>query len=65
MTPDETFLNRMLLAAEAGEHVTADDVARLRRLADWADTPPPPRWDGTLDKGETRRAVEAARRRMM
>lgn len=63
-TEDATFLARMLGAAETGERVTEDDVARLRRLANWADAAPPPSWNGTLDKGETRRAVEAARTAM-
>lgn len=58
------FLARIQAAAEAGEPVTADDVARLRRLADWADAPPPAGWNGTLDRQETARAVKAARERM-
>lgn len=58
------FLARMAAAAEAGERVTADDVARLRRLANWADAPPAPGWNGTLDRGEARRAIEAARKGM-
>lgn len=58
------FLARMKAAAETGERVTADDVARLRKLADWADAPPPAGWNGTLDRGEAMRAVEAAERRM-
>lgn len=58
------FLTRMLTAAEAGERVTAEDVARLRRLADWADAAPCPGWNGTLDKHETQRAIEAARARL-
>ena len=58
------FLARMSAAAEAGERVTADDVARLRKLADWADAPPAPGWNGTLDRGEAMRAIEAAERRM-
>lgn len=60
----EVFLLRMVTAALNGERVTAEDVAELRRLADWADAPPPPTWNGTLDKGETARAVAAARKRM-
>lgn len=60
----EAFLSRILAAAQAGERVTAEDVARLRQLADWADAAPPPGWDGTLDKGEAARAVEAARKRL-
>lgn len=58
------FLAFMANAIETGERVTADDVARLRRLADWADAPPPAGWNGTLDKHEGRRAIEAAVRRM-
>ena len=53
----------MLTAAETSTRVTAEDVARLRRLANWADAAPPPGWNGTLDKHETRRAVEAAQAR--
>jgi hypothetical protein len=63
-TDAEAFLARILAAAQAGERVTAEDVARLRHLADWADAAPAPGWDGTLDKGEAARAVEAARKRM-
>lgn len=58
------FLSRILAAAQAGERVTAEDVAELRRLADWADAAPPQGWNGTLDKGEAARAVEAARKRL-
>ena len=60
---DEAFLAHMLAAADAGATVTAADVARLRRLADWADAPMPPCWSGTVDPGEVRRAVDAARLR--
>lgn len=63
-TDTSAFLSRILAAAQAGERVTAEDVARLRKLADWADAAPAPGWDGTLDKGEAARAVEAARKRM-
>lgn len=58
---DEAFLAHMLAAADAGATVTAAEVARLRRLADWADAPMPPCWSGTVDPGEVRRAVDAAR----
>jgi hypothetical protein len=58
------FLSRMRAAAETGERVTADDVARLRKLADWADAPPPAGWNGTLDRHEAMRAIEAAERRL-
>lgn len=58
------FLARMRAAAETGERVTADDVARLRKMADWADAPPAPGWNGTLDRGEAMRAIDAAERRM-
>jgi hypothetical protein len=61
---DALFLASMLTRAEAGERVTLDEVSRLRRLADWADAPPCPGWDGTLDAGETRRAVDDAKGRM-
>jgi hypothetical protein len=63
-TDAEAFLARMAAAAEAGERVTAADVARLKRLADWADAAPAPGWDGTLDRGETARAISAARERL-
>ena len=63
-TDDAAFLARMLAHAEAGECVTAEDVARLRKLADWADAPPPAGWNGTLDRKETGRAVEAAWKRL-
>lgn len=58
------FLEAIERAAENRTAVTREDVARLRRLADWADTPPPPGWNGSLDRGEARRAVAAARKRM-
>jgi hypothetical protein len=63
-TDDAFFLASMLARAEAGERVTLAEVSRLRRMADWADAPPCPGWDGTLDAGETRRAVEDAKGRM-
>jgi hypothetical protein len=61
---DAAFLTTLLQRVEAGERVTLEDVSRLRRLADWADAPPCPGWDGTLDLHETRRAVEDAMGRM-
>jgi hypothetical protein len=61
---DEAFLAMMLTAAETGTRVTAADVDRLRRLADWADAAPAPGWNGTLDRGETARAIQAARERL-
>lgn len=63
-TEDEAFLAMMLTAAETSTRVTAEDVARLRRLADWADAAPAPGWNGTLDRGETARAIQAARERI-
>lgn len=63
-TDDEAFLSMMLTAAASRTRVTAEDVDRLRRLADWADAAPPPGWNGTLDKHETARAVEAATKRL-
>jgi hypothetical protein len=61
---DAAFLTDLLRRVEARERVSLTDVARLRRLADWADAPPCPGWDGTLDVGETRRGVADAKRRM-
>lgn len=60
-TEDEQFFTRILACAQAGDRVTAEDVAHLRKLADWADCAPPPFWDGRLDRNETARAVAAAR----
>lgn len=60
---DKAFLARILKASFSGEQVTQADVDRLRKLCDWADTPAPPGWDGTLDKHEAGRAVEAAIKR--
>lgn len=63
-TEEEAFLAMMLTAAQTGTRVTVDDVARLRRLADWADAAPCQGWNGTLDRGETQRAVDDAREKM-
>lgn len=63
-TDTEAFLNGMMDAAQSGRTVSAEDVARLCRLADWADAAPAPGWNGTLDRGETARAVNAARERL-
>lgn len=60
----EAFLTAMARAAECQTPVTAADVSRLRRMADWADAAPAPGWNGTLDRGETARAINAARERM-
>ena len=61
---DIAFLNRILEDAENETRVTHEDVARLRKLADWADAPPPTKWHGIIDKKEAGRAVEAARKRL-
>jgi hypothetical protein len=61
---DLAFLSDLLARVEARETVTLEDVTRLRRLADWADAPPAPGWNGTLDIEEARRGVADARRRL-
>jgi hypothetical protein len=61
---DTTFLDVFLQRVEAGEPVTLEEVARLKRLADWADVPPPPGWMGRANLEETRRAVADARKHM-
>ena len=65
-TPDdrEAFLAGMTTAAETGAAVTADDVARLRKMAGWPDAPPPPHWTGIMNKHEAARMIKAARERM-
>lgn len=62
VSEDVEFLDSMLHAAEHGIPVSNIAVNRLRKMADWADTPAPPGWDGTLDRGETKRAVDCALR---
>lgn len=61
---DIGFLKRILEDAENETHVTREDVARLRKLADWADAPPPKKWHGIIDKNEAKRAVRAAMERL-
>ena len=58
------FLIWITDAAEHGWQVHRLALERLRRLADWADPVMRPDWCGILDKSETARAVEAARKRM-
>jgi hypothetical protein len=60
----DAFLARILAAAQAGERVSAEDVAKLRKLADWAEAAPAPGWNGTLDRHEAARAVAAAKERL-
>jgi hypothetical protein len=61
---DIAFLARMLEAAEWQTRVSQEDIARLRKMADWADAAPPTKWYGIIDKNETKRAVAAATKRM-
>jgi hypothetical protein len=61
---DIAFLARMLEAAEWQTRVSREDIARLRKLADWADAPDPPKWYGIIDKNVAAKAVESARKRM-
>lgn len=61
---DHDFLEWMLHAAKTRQRVTQADVDRLRRLADWADAPVVPSWQGDINISETRSAVEAARKRL-
>lgn len=61
---DIAFLGRILEAAQNETRVTFEEIARLRKMADWADAPPPEKWFGIIDKKEAERAVEAARKRM-
>ena len=61
---DIAFLARILEAAENETRVSHEDIARLRKLADWADAPPPAKWYGIIDKNETKRAVAAATKRI-
>ena len=58
------FLARILEAAQNETAVTVDEIARLRKMADWADAPPPPKWYGIIDKNEAAKAVAAAKKRM-
>lgn len=68
MSPDKeekiAFLNRIIDDSQEGMPMTSEDVARLRKLADWADAPPPPKWYGIIDKNEAARAVAAAKKRL-
>lgn len=59
---DEEFLVFMEVMSESQLHVTRGQVDRLRKLACWADTIIPPSWTGTIDPGETKRAVANARK---
>jgi hypothetical protein len=61
---DIAFLARILEAAEWQTRVSREDIARLRKLADWADAPDPPKWYGIIDKNVAAKAVESARKRM-
>jgi hypothetical protein len=61
---DRSFLAWVEGEVEQGQKVSQGDVDRLRRLAEWADTPAPPNWDGTLDRMEAMRAIKDARKRL-
>ena len=61
---DIAFLNRILEDAQNETRVTIEDIARLRKMADWADAPPPAKWYGIIDKNEAARAVAAAKKRL-
>jgi hypothetical protein len=61
---DAAFLTAILARAQAGGKATHDEIARLKRLADWADAPPAPGWDGTMDVREVEHAVKDAMGRM-
>lgn len=63
-TDDAAFLAEILTRARAGERASREEIARLKRLADWADAAPAPGWDGTMDPAEVERAVVDARGRM-
>jgi hypothetical protein len=59
---DEFFLSQITVTVQNGIPVSSADVARLRRLANWAECVPPPSWNGTLDKYEAFRAIADARK---
>lgn len=61
---DRSFLAWVESQVEGGQKFTQANVDRLRRLAEWADTPAPPNWDGTLDRMEAMRAIKDARKRL-
>lgn len=62
---DHDFLQWMLHQADQKRVVSANEVTRLRQLADYADTPfPSENWTGCLDFNEVAGAVAAARRRI-
>lgn len=61
---DRSFLAWVEFQVEEGQKFTQANVDRLRRLAEWADTPAPPNWDGTLDRMEAMRAIKDARKRL-
>ena len=61
---DRSFLAWVESQVEEGQKFTQANVDRLRRLAEWADTPAPLNWDGTLDRMEATRAIKDARKRL-
>lgn len=60
--PDEEFLRYMTACAQDGVFVSAAQVNRLKKLAQFAETPHPPAgWWGPINETETAKAVGRAR----
>ena len=61
---DGEFLGWILHQAESCNSLEWEHVARLKRLADYADTPKPVNWTGAVDVHVVKRAVDRARKIM-
>ncbi len=61
---DREFLVWILHQAESSNSLEWEHVARLKRLAEYADTPKPVNWSGAVDVYAVRRAVNRAKKIM-
>lgn len=64
MMRDAEFLDWIETCANTGAPVGAPDLARLKRLAEYAETPLPEGWTGQMDRDAALRAVARARERV-
>ncbi len=61
---DREFLVWILHQAESSNSLEWEHVVRLKRLAEYADTPKPVVWTGAVDVHVVKRAVDRARKIM-
>ena len=58
------FLLSITAMVNRHDNIPSQAITKLKELANWADVPPPPRWDGSYNREEIKRAIADAYARL-